>query len=59
MKSSLKESLSKNLLYFQKQLNVPHVMQVVMEADYIDEDCFNHPYEPIIVPAKTFLSQLI
>lgn len=59
VKSSMKEALSKHLFYFQKQLNVPHIMQVVIEADYIDEDCFSHRYNPIIVPAKTFLSQLI
>lgn len=59
VKTSLKEPLSKHLYYFQEQLNVPHVLQVVIEADYMDSDCFSHLYQPTIVPAKTFLSQLI
>ena len=58
VKSSIKESLSKNLSHFQKQLNAPHVFQVAMEANYIEADCFS-AHTPTIVPAKTLLSQLI
>ena len=31
---------------------------VVMDADYIDRDCFDYDY-PVVVPARTFLSQLL
>jgi predicted AAA+ superfamily ATPase len=58
VKSSGTESLSSNLLFFQKQLNVPHVLQVAMDLPYVEEDCFSIK-KPMIVPAKTFLSQLI
>ncbi|MCX7338410.1 MAG: DUF4143 domain-containing protein [Alphaproteobacteria bacterium] len=61
VKSNSNESISKNLLYFQNQLNAEHVFQVAVEAEYIDADCFSSaaPGNAIIVPAKTFLSQLI
>ncbi len=59
VKSSLKENLSKGLYHFQKQLNVPHVLQVAVEADFIEQDCFELGTLPTIVPAKTFLSQLV
>jgi predicted AAA+ superfamily ATPase len=58
VKSNHKEPLSQNLIHFQKQLNVPHVFQVTLDADYVDRDCFQAE-SPVIVPAKTFLSQLI
>jgi predicted AAA+ superfamily ATPase len=59
VKSSLKESLSKNLFHFQHQLNVPYVFQVAIEADFIEKDCFSIKGAPTIVPAKTLLSQLV
>ena len=34
-------------------------MQVVLEADYVDADCFAHQGSPLMVPARTFLSQLL
>ncbi len=52
------QPLSKNLIEFQQQLNAPHAFQVVMELPYVDKDCFKTT-GPIIVPAKTFLSQLV
>ena len=51
--------LSPSLKYFQTQLNVPHAFQVVIEEDYVDRDCFAIQERPLIVPAKTFLSQLL
>jgi predicted AAA+ superfamily ATPase len=33
--------------------------QVVLEADYVDADCFSPMNRLILVPAKTFLSQLL
>ena len=57
-KISAKPSLNKNFYYFQKQIQAKHAFQIVLDMDYIDKDCFSHK-EPIIVPARTFLSQLI
>ena len=50
--------LSPNLAYFQKQLACDHAFQVTLEGDYIDGDCFEFN-RPIVVPAKTLLSQLL
>ena len=52
------ESLDGSLQYFQNQLNAPFAFQVVVEADYVDADCFAQPRGPLVVPARTFLSQL-
>ena len=57
-KSSGADSLSPTLLYFQQQLDVPHILQVAMDLPYVEKDCFSLT-KPTIVPAKTFLSQLI
>jgi hypothetical protein len=51
--------ISKNLRQFQEQLGADHAFQVVINADYVDADCFARPGDPLTVPAKTFLSQLI
>jgi uncharacterized protein len=53
-----KESLSANLQDFQRQINAQNAFQVTFNMDYVDRDCFEEK-EPIIVPTKTFLSQLI
>jgi uncharacterized protein len=45
--------------YFQKQIKAPFAFQVVIDADYIDADCFARPRGPMAVPARTFLSQLM
>lgn len=58
VKYNEKTAISPALYYYQKQLNAPHAFQVVINMDYIDQNCFQHN-QPIIVPAKTFLSQLI
>lgn len=52
------KGISKWLYYFQKKLNVPHAFQIGFDLPYVDEDCFKIK-KPVIVPAKTFLSQLI
>jgi len=51
--------LSQSLCHFQKQLNVPFAFQVVMEADYVQADCFATQGCAQVVPARTFLSQLL
>jgi len=53
------ESISPALKYFQQQLDAPFAFQVVLDADYIDVDCFARPGPPVAVPARTFLSQLL
>ena len=52
------DRLSKNLAYFQAQTGAQHAFQIDKDADYIDLDCFENKH-PIIVPAKTILSQLV
>lgn len=47
------------LKYFQNQLNVPYAFQVVIQADAVDADCFTNAHRPTVVPARTFLSQLL
>ena len=58
VKSSGNKAISKWLYYYQKKLNVAHAFQIGFDLPYIDQDCFQKT-GPIIVPAKTFLSQLI
>lgn len=43
---------------FQDKTQAPHAFQVAIDMDYLDIDCFSY-HQPIIVPAKTFLSQLV
>ena len=50
--------LSKSLTYFQNLTKAPFAFQVINKEPYIDIDCFSLP-QPIVVPARTFLSQLI
>jgi predicted AAA+ superfamily ATPase len=52
-----KETLGRNLIHFSERLQVPHTFQVVINMPYIESDCFKEN-RPVIVPAKTFLSQL-
>ena len=57
VKTSMNDSLSSNLDKFSKQLKPKHIFQVSIEGDFIDKDIFQIT-RPMIVPAKTFLSQL-
>jgi uncharacterized protein len=58
VKNSDNGSPSKSLFYFQEMLEVKFAVQVALDADYVDRSCFESS-TPIIVPAKTFLSQLV
>jgi predicted AAA+ superfamily ATPase len=51
-------SLSPSLAYFQEQTKAPHAFQVVMNLAYQSADCFRIN-RPVVVPAKTLLSQLL
>lgn len=53
------ESLDTNLKYYQDQTKAPFAFQVVVDAEYVDADCFASSRGPIVVPARTFLSQLL
>ncbi len=58
VKSTNNQGISKHLYYYQKMLNIPHAFQVVYDLPYVNADCFQY-HEPVIVPAITFLSQLV
>lgn len=51
-------ALSSSLANFQSQTKAEHSFQVVMNLAYQRADCFR-VHRPIVVPAKTFLSQLL
>ena len=51
--------LSEALTYFRQQLAAPHAFQVTLDMPYVKADCFAKPGAPLIVPARTFLSQLL
>jgi hypothetical protein len=50
-------TLSPSLAHFQRETGAAHAFQVVVELAYVGADCFSHD-EPVVVPARTFLSQL-
>ena len=58
VKTSGRQSLNKNLFYFQEKTEAQHAFQVVFDLEYIAQDCFS-VIKPVIVPASTFLSQLV
>jgi len=51
-------TLSPSLAHFQAQTKAPHAFQVVINLPYEPADCFKAG-QPVVVPAKTFLSQLL
>jgi hypothetical protein len=54
-----RQSLEGNLKHFQEETGAPFAFQVVVEAEYVDADCFARPRGPLVVPARTLLSQLL
>lgn len=58
VKMSSKSGINKNLIYFHEKIKTKHAFQVVFDAKYVSKDCFKYA-EPIIVPAQTFLTQLV
>ena len=57
-KRSGKADLSKSLVHHHRQLKKPLALQVALDLPYVDRNCFELT-RPTIVPARTFLSQLI
>lgn len=53
------ERLSPHLTRFQRALAAPYAFQVVLQAPYVAADCFERPRPPLVVPARTLLSQLL
>jgi predicted AAA+ superfamily ATPase len=58
VKSAGAKRLSPQLEYFQRQTQASHSFQVAFDLEYVDRDCFEAD-RPVIVPAKTLLSQLV
>lgn len=52
------KGLSPALYHFQEETKVPHAFQVAFDLPFVDRDCFEEK-GPIMVPARTFLSQLV
>lgn len=57
-KLSEQEHISKSLYMYHKKLKTNHAFQVVYNMQFVNKDCFSYD-SPIIVPAGTFLSQLV
>ena len=53
------QTLSPALSYFQNMLQAEYAFQVVLEMPYVQRNCFEAQSAPLVVPAKTFLSQLV
>ncbi len=51
------QKLSPSLTHFQRQIDAPHAFQLVIDAPYVEADCFRRA-DPTVVPAQTLLSQL-
>ena len=52
------KGLSPALYHFQKETNAPHAFQVAFDLPFVNKNCFEEK-DPILVPARTFLSQLV
>jgi len=53
------EAIGKSLAYYQEQVHARFAFQVVIDAEYVDADCFAKPRGPMVVPARTLLTQLV
>ena len=51
-------TISPSLKHFQEQTKAPLAFQVVIDAPYVEANCFARHRTPMVVPARTFLSQL-
>jgi hypothetical protein len=58
VKAGQSRSLSKELIYFYDHIKPLHAFQINFSQDYVEADCFKAK-KPIVVPIKTFLSQLV
>lgn len=51
-------AISPSLYYFQEKTNAPFAFQISLNAPFVQRDCFID-HQPILVPARTLLSQLV
>jgi predicted AAA+ superfamily ATPase len=51
-------ALSSSLGYFQTATKAPHAFQAVIDLPFVEADCFGQK-TPVVVPARTLLSQLL
>jgi len=51
-------ALSPSLDFMQRQIRSKHAFQVVIDEPFVEADCFVHQ-TPVVVPARTFLSQFL
>jgi uncharacterized protein len=58
VKNSNNHRISQHLKKFHQQLQTKHAFQVIIDLPYESVDCFSYS-EPVIVPAITWLSQLV
>ncbi|MBW2220771.1 MAG: ATP-binding protein [Deltaproteobacteria bacterium] len=58
VKTGQSKSISKDLFFYQKQIQTQHAFQANFAMDYVGADCFSTE-TPTIVPVKTLLSQLV
>jgi predicted AAA+ superfamily ATPase len=58
VKTSDRAKLSEALALFQSQTGAEHAYQLGFDLEYVERDCFEHK-NPLIVPARTFLAQLV
>lgn len=58
VKRSGNAPLSPHLARFQEALQAEHAFQVAFDLPFVERDCFEET-RPIIVPARTFLAQLV
>jgi len=52
------KGVSSALHHFQKATQAPHAFQVAFDLPFVQKNCFDE-LAPILVPARTFLSQLV
>ncbi len=52
-------SIGRQLANYQERLGAPFAFQVVVELDHVQADSFAQPGPPLVVPARSFLSQLL
>ena len=57
VKTSMEEKLCSKPEKYAAQIKPEYIFQTAIEGNYIDKDVF-HTNKPMIIPAKSFLSQL-
>ncbi len=58
VKYAFTSTISRSLTYFQEATQAPYAFQVCVDMPYVNKNCFELG-QPIVVPASTFLSQLV